>query len=140
MLASIIAEARISSAVVEEAKVFLARVLLPREITRSVVEKYIRKAFVTRTWHRLGREQRMLLLLTRRLVARVRSPVLRRVLEKIFLEIELATVRGRALLLGIARILGRGAETLTKYLKNVTRLLVEGLQLLNHPLYTNPTL
>jgi len=66
----------------------------------QTIEKYIRKAMQTRTWYCLERIQRAILILTRRLPL-IKSPVLKSILYRIFLEIEMFTTRGKALFYGI---------------------------------------
>ena len=60
-------------------------------------------------------------------------PILRRVLERIFLEIELSTLRGRALFAGIIAVLEKGVLRARDILGSLGRVLVIGLSLLNSP-------
>ena len=117
----------------EKAKELLAQIIFPKKITRQVIEKYMRKAMQIHAWHRLDRIDRVLLILTRRL-PRVRSPVLKNVLYKIFLKIELFTTRGKALFYGIILSMQNAMHKLCELLKNVSRLLTIGLFYLNNPI------
>ena len=118
--------------VVEEAKGLLAQIILPRRITGRVIEKYIRKALIVRAWHRLGAEERALLILTRRL-PRVKSPVLTSVLRRILLKIEMLTVRGQALFYGIILTMQSTLGRILRPLINIPRLLAIGISYLNNP-------
>jgi len=119
--------------VVGKAKELLAQIILPKKITRQVIEKYVRKAMQIHAWYRLDRIDRVLLILTRRL-PRVKSPVLKNVLYKIFLKIELFTTRGKALFYGIILTMQNTMHKLCDLLKNVSRLLTIGLFYLNNPI------
>ena len=118
--------------VVERAKGLLAKLILPREVTKQVVERYIRKAMQIHIWHRLGREERALLIVVRRFNL-VRSPVLRSVLHRIFLEIEMFTVRGKALFYGIIISMQSYMHRVSEEHKNVSHLLATGISYLNNP-------
>jgi len=122
-----------SSPLAERARGILAKATLPRVITSAVIDRYVRKAWRSGAWRSLPREARALLLLARRVVAVVRSPILRRVLERIFLEIELSTLRGRALFAGIIAVLEKGVLRARDILGSLGRVLVIGLSLLNSP-------
>ncbi len=113
--------------IISKAKSVLAGLILPRRIGRFEVERYYRKAHRTRAWRRLSREARALLQAARRVVrAEVRSPALRSVLTEIFLSIELHTLRARAMLHALIKLLARGAEVISERL-NPSTLLVIGL-------------
>lgn len=115
--------------VVCEAENLLAKMILPKRITGNVVIKYVRKAIQVRAWYRLRRIDKLILLLTRRLPL-IKSPVLRSILYKIFLQIELCTVRGKALFYGIIIAM---KNMLDNILNNASRLLTIGLFYLNNP-------
>ncbi len=117
----------------EKAKELLAQIIFPKKITRQVIEKYMRKAMQIHAWYHLDRIDRVLLILTRRL-PRVKSPVLKNVLYKIFLKIELLTARGKALFYGIIIFMQNNMYKLYDLLKNVSRLLTIGLFYLNNPI------
>ncbi|MCY0867653.1 MAG: hypothetical protein OWQ48_00245 [Desulfurococcus sp.] len=134
LIASSLAEkavAGFSERILEGAERRVAEILVPRRVTRGVVEKYIRKAIANRSWYTLPRVTRILLLLVRRL-PRVKSPVLTGILREIFLKVELASLKGRAILYGILVALG---GRLTEILGNVKRLLTLGLFYLNQPVH-----
>ena len=101
-------------------------------MTRQVIEKYIRKAFQIRAWHHLTRLDKSILILTRKL-PRIKSPVLKTVLKKILLKIELHTIRGKAILYGIIISMHKTINKLQELLKNISLLLTIGLFYLNNP-------
>jgi len=117
------------------AKSLFADLILPKEITQAVVERYFRRALRNGGWRRLTRYQRALLFVAARVVKVVRSDILRRALQEIFVEVELATTRGRALLMGLTLTLNKAGEKLLQYLRNLEELLCIGLNYLNHPLF-----
>ena len=116
------------------AKELLAQIILPKKITSQVIEKYIRKAFRVHAWPQLKRMEKALLILTRRL-SMIRSPILKSILHKIFLEIELHTIRGKALFYGIIISMKNTMHKLHELLKNTSRLLTIGLFYLNNPMH-----
>lgn len=120
--------------VVEKAKALVASIILPREITGRIIEKYIRKAILNRTWYTFPRETKILLMLTKRL-PRIKSPVLAKILGEIFLKIDLATTRGKAYLYGVIIAMQNTLHGLEELLKNTKRLLTIGIFYLNNPLH-----
>lgn len=123
---------RISANIDHEVRNILVRLLVPREVTRHDILSYIRKALRTGAWYSLNRAQRSLLWLASRVVNVVRSPVLKKVLKEIFLQIELAGVKGRALYYGLLVMLSRGI-TLKDAARNLSTLLYVGIGYLNNP-------
>ena len=115
----------------ERAKAYVSALLLPQDIDRSVIRRYFRRALRNKAWSRLSREARALLYLASRIVDRVKSRLLRGALLNIFLEIELAVARGRALLVAVAHLLSKGLKPLKN---SLGKLVVMGLNILNHPL------
>ncbi|MET1160150.1 MAG: hypothetical protein ABWW65_04235 [Thermoprotei archaeon] len=105
---------------------------LPDNISPRVIEKYIRKAIQSRIWYYLSRVDRALLILTRRL-PRIKSPVLKQVLKKIFLEIELYTIRGKALFYGLLIAMKNPIYKLEEIIHNIKRIITIGIQYLNNP-------
>jgi len=134
LVASLLAEAAesLEGEFVESVKGALAKIVIPERIDGVVVEKYVRKAMRFGVWGRLRPEARALLLALRRW-GPVRSPTLRSIVEGILLEIELCTVRGRALFYGIVVSLKSLGLTTREALKNVARLLYLGISYLNNP-------
>ncbi|WP_440059988.1 hypothetical protein ACSU1N_02205 [Thermogladius sp. 4427co] len=115
---------------VSKARRFIARVLLPRHVDRFVVEKYVRKAIRTAAWRSLRVESRALLLALRRFQGVVKSMVLKSILYDIFVEIELSTLRGRALFYGFIQAIRNGLE---QVLGDLKRVLTLGIFYLNTP-------
>jgi len=122
----------LQAGVVEAARQVLARVVLPSRIDGSVADRYIRKAMRSGAWRLLKPEARALLLALRRW-GPVRSPTLRSIVEGILLEIELRTVRGRAIFYGALISLKRLGLALSEALGSVRRLLCLGISYLNSP-------
>ena len=118
--------------ITEKAKELLAQIILPQEITRQTIEKYIRKAIQIRAWHHLKRLDKAILTLTRKL-PKIKSPTLKTILQKILLQIELHTTRGKALFYGIIISMRNTMHKLHELLKNIPRLLTIGLFYLNNP-------
>jgi len=116
----------------EKAKELLAQIILPKEITRQTIEKYIRKAIQIHAWHHLKRLDKAVLILARRLPM-VKSPILKSIIHRIFLEIELYTTRGKALFYGIVISMHDTMDRLHELLKNISRILTIGLFYLNNP-------
>ncbi|AFK50622.1 hypothetical protein TCELL_0197 [Thermogladius calderae 1633] len=114
------------------AREVVARVLLPERVDGSVVEKYFRKALRHGAWRRLPAHSRGLLLALRRWGV-VKSPTLRAVLREVFLEIELYTLRGRALFYGAIVALAEGWGRLGELVSKASRLLTLGIFYLNLP-------
>ena len=117
--------------VVERAKEILASIVLPKTISRWVIEKYLRKAMQIHIWYRLDKIDRVLLILTRKL-SRVKSSVFKSVLYRIFLKIGLFTARGKALFYGIILSMQNTMYKLHDLLKSIPRLLTIGLFYLNN--------
>ena len=118
--------------ITKEAKDLLAQIILPQEITRQTIEKYIRKAIQIHAWYHLKRLDKAILTLTRKL-PKIKSPTLKTILQKIFLQIELHTTRGKALFYGIIISMSNTMHKLHELLKNIPRLLTIGLFYLNNP-------
>lgn len=123
---------RISADIDREVRNILVGLLVPREVTRHDMLSYIRKALRTGAWLSLNRTQRSLLWLASRVVNVVRSPVLKKALEEIFLQIELAGVKGRALYYGLLVMLSWGI-TLRDAVRDLSTLLYVGISYLNNP-------
>jgi len=116
----------------QRARELLARILLPDEITGAVAERYVKKALRTGAWRELRPESRALLMVSRAWKV-IRSKFMKGILFSLFLEIELHTLRGRALFYGIFISLKRGMGTLGRALESIERLLAIGIFYLNNP-------
>jgi len=80
-------------------------------------------------WYKLKQESRALLIASKSLLV-VKSPVLKNILRGIFLEIELCTLRGKAVFYGVLVALRQG---LIEALGNFKRLITLGVSYLNLP-------
>ncbi len=134
-LASALAEAQ-DSTLTQKAKELTAKVLLPKNITPQTVEKYFRKALRIKAWHHLNQIQKGILYLTRKLT-QIKSPTLKETLKQIFTEIELHTLKGKALYYGIL-ILQKDLTLkhtlkISNIIKQATTLLAIGISYLNNP-------
>ena len=110
----------------------LANVLLSKVIDRGVIERYIRRALRNGSWFKLSKLQRALLKVASRVVKVVKSPTLAEVLKKALLEIELNTLKGKALYYGLLTALSIG-EPLNKLLNRLTYVMMLGINYLNNP-------
>ena len=108
------------------------RITLPERITGELISRYVRRAIRLGTWRRLKPESRALLLVARRFTV-LRSPAVTSVVRGVLLEIEVRTLRGRALLYGILIALRDPFLRLAGVLKDVAKLLVLGISYLNNP-------
>jgi len=110
----------------------LNRVALPERITGEVVSRYVRRAIRLGIWRRLRPESRALLLVARRFEV-LRSQVVTSIVRRLLLEVEVHTLRGRALLYGVLIALRDPFLRLAGLLRDATRLLVLGISYLNNP-------
>jgi hypothetical protein len=110
----------------------LNRVALPERITGEVILRYVRRAVRLGIWRRLRPESRALLLVARRFEV-LRSPVVTSIVRRLLLEVEVHTLRGRALLYGVLIALRDPFLRLAGVLRDVTKLLVLGISYLNNP-------
>jgi len=108
------------------------RIALPEHITGELISRYVRRAIRLGIWRRLKPESRALLLVARRFAV-LRSPVVTSVVRRLLLDIETHTLRGRALLYGIAIALREPLLRLAGVLEDVVKLLVLGISYLNNP-------
>jgi len=122
----------IGGSIVDGAKDLLAKLLLPREISGKIVDRYIRKALRTNSWRVLRLENRALLLALRRWRS-IKSPTLKSILYRVFLEIELHTLRGKALFYGIIIAMKNYIHRLEEILRDMAKLLAIGISYLNNP-------
>lgn len=110
----------------------LSEALIPKVITHSVIESYVRRALHHKIWFKLSKVERALLKAASKVVRVVRSKVLAEVLKRIFLIIELTTLKGRATYYGLL-IMIRGERPKT-LLSKVKQALLIGISYLNNPL------
>jgi len=121
------------SELVEKAKEVLLSIVAPDNISRAVVEKLFRKALRVGAWSSLKPEQKALILALRKWRGVVRSRNLLEVVKRIFLEVELFTFRGRALLYGVAIAIKNGVNVAKDVLNNTVYILATGIMYLNNP-------
>jgi len=121
------------STVVEYARKLLLDLIIPDKISKSVVESFFRKALRVGVWRLLRPEQRALILVLRVWGREVRSRKLVEVVRNVFLEIELSTLRGKALLYGIVITIKSRVELLKDLLRNIGYVLALGIMYLNNP-------
>jgi len=119
--------------VVEHAKKVLLKLFIPSKISRSVIEKFFRKALRTGIWKSLKPEQKALILALRIWRREVKSRKLTEIVKGIFLEIELSTFRGKAFLYGIAITIKNRTGILKNIFKNIGYILATGILYLNNP-------
>jgi len=119
--------------VVEHAKKVLLKLFIPSKISRSVIEKFFRKALRTGIWKSLKPEQKALILALRIWRREVKSIKLTEIVKGIFLEIELSTFRGKAFLYGIAITIKNRTGILKNIFKNIGYILATGIMYLNNP-------
>ncbi|MEM1612937.1 MAG: hypothetical protein QXH02_06270 [Desulfurococcaceae archaeon] len=121
--------------VVEYVKSLMAKVVAPSlDPAGGTVQSYIRKAVRTGAWRSLKPESRALLLALRSWKRGVKSPVLRSILSRIFLEIELHTTRGKAIFYGILEAMRKAREVLSDLSGNLSKIIAMGIQYMNLPL------
>jgi len=98
---------------VEYVKFLMTKIMAPGfNSTGGVVQAYIRKAIRTGAWRHLKPESRSLLIALRGWRKPVKSHVLRSILLRIFVEIELHTTRGKAIFYGILEAMSKARELL----------------------------
>jgi len=125
-------EKELEQSVVYKAKEILAKMIIPKKVTGEVVSRHIRKAIRIGAWRYLQQESRVLLIVARRW-RMIKSPILRSVLYRIFLEIELFTFRGKALFYEIIISMKNSLYKLYELVKAYSKLLTIGILYLNNP-------
>lgn len=119
------------------ARELVSRLLLPKTLTRSILQKYIRKAIQNRSWFKLSQLQRALIYTASKIVEKVKSPILRQLLEEILLTIELATTKGQALYYGTILLTKQAPHLIKQLLTQTKQLLAKilflGINYLNNP-------
>jgi len=111
------------------ARSIVSKFLISRVVDRGVIEYYVRKALRSGVWFKLKQESRALILASRFLSV-IKSPVLNGILRELFLEIELCTLRGKAVFYGVLVALRQG---LLEALGDLKRLVTLGVGYLNLP-------
>ncbi|MCX8184136.1 MAG: hypothetical protein RMI56_04565 [Sulfolobales archaeon] len=106
------------------------KLLIPKQLDGRVVEQYIRKAVRVGIWGKLTPTSRALLRAVALWRGVVKSRVLREIVEELLLNIELHTLRGRAMLYGVLVATGAGLHSL---LNSVSSLLCLGISYLSNP-------
>ena len=109
----------------EEALNNVVNELIPKEVTKKTIIKYVTKARRVKAWHKLPKELRALLLTASKTLSKVKSQTLKQILQKAFMNIELQTLKGKALLIGYT-------IKITQKLKNLNPLYL-GITYLNNP-------
>jgi hypothetical protein len=122
-------ERGVSEDAVVLARSIVSKFLISRVVDRRVIEYYVRKALRSGAWFKLKQESRALILATRFLPV-VKSLVLKSILRELFLEIELCTLRGKAVFYGVLVALRQG---LVEALGDLKRLITLGVGYLNLP-------
>ena len=107
-------------------------VVLPGKVTDGLVSRFVRRAARLGIWRRLRPESRALLLVARRFSV-LRSPVAVSALRRAMLEVELLTLRGRALLFGVLVSLRDPCLRLSGVFGDVAKLLAIGISYLSNP-------
>jgi len=111
----------------------LAELLIPRDISYSLVDGYVRRAARRGLLHRIPPHRRAFLIALRAWLSKgykLRSKVVLELARVTLAEIEILTLRGRALAMGILVAIKRG---LSRALAKIEELLVIGLQHINTP-------
>ncbi|MEM2008690.1 MAG: hypothetical protein QXK50_05885 [Ignisphaera sp.] len=120
---------------VEHVKSLMTKVIaLSFDSVGGTVKTYIRKAVRTGAWRSLKPESRALLLALRSWKRSVKSLVLRSILTRIFVEIELHTTRGKAIFYGILEAMRGAREILSDLSRNLSKIIAMGIQYMNLPL------
>ncbi|MEM1510003.1 MAG: hypothetical protein QXZ48_08635 [Zestosphaera sp.] len=111
-------------------KQLILRELPPAGFTSDVIEKMFKKAVRLKIWKNLKPEARALILALRKWKNKINSPTLKTILEEIYVEIELNTLKGKALLYGVTIALRDG---LLEVIQSVKSLLCLGISYLSNP-------
>jgi len=115
-----------------KAEELLAKLLLPKEVSGKTIDEYIRKALRTNSWRTLKPENRALLLALRKWRS-IKSSTLKSILYRIFLNIELHTLKGKALFYGIILAMKNHVYRLSEVLIDTAKLLTIGISYINNP-------
>lgn len=134
LLAEAVAGEVASTALDSEVREALREVVPPRVIRGEVIGRYLRKALRNGVWRLLTRSERALLWLSSRIVTVVKSPLLADALKRLFVEIELGCVRGRALYYGLIVAVRSGMfGSVREALRDLQAVLCLGISYINNP-------
>jgi len=112
----------------------LSKYIAIEKIDLKTVESMIRRSMRLGAWRKLPEEKRAFLRAIRNFLKRgqrIASNIVIDILKKIYMEIEIHSLRGKAILIGIL-IRTRRSNSIDK--ENPEELLVEGLQYINRPI------
>jgi hypothetical protein len=112
----------------------LSKYIAIEKIELKTVESMIRRSMRLGAWRKLPEEKRAFLRAIRNFLKRgqrIASNIVIDILKKIYMEIEIHSLRGKAILIGIL-IRTRRSNSIDK--ENPEELLVEGLQYINRPI------
>ncbi len=130
-------------AVVEEKALEMAKTLLTPSgpLPRTTVQHLLRRALRNGAWRALTQNQRALLIAAAQAIVKTyRSPLLLEQLRSIWLAVELATARGKAVVAALTHLLAKGATQLREHLRrSIDSLIALGLQVLNNPQLPTPS-
>ncbi len=127
---------RIHNAAAAKALEKARELLAPKPpIPRNAVENLLRRALRNGAWRNLTPLQKALLVAAARAAKKIyRSPHLVEALREIWLAVEMATTRGRAIVAALASLLAKGLHTLHEVVsKGLETLIAIGVQVLNNP-------
>ncbi|MEM0474653.1 MAG: hypothetical protein QXS11_05105 [Zestosphaera sp.] len=118
-------------------KQLILRELPPAGFTSDVIEKMFKKAVRLKIWKNLKPEARALILALRKWKNKINSPTLKTILEEIYVEIELNTLKGKALLYGVMIALRDGIlqylNTTQETINSLKKLICIGISYLSNP-------
>jgi hypothetical protein len=112
----------------------LSKYIAIEKIELKTVESMIRRSMRLGAWRKLPEEKRAFLRAIRNFLKRgqrIASNIVIDILKKIYMEIEIHSLRGKAILIGIL-IRTRRSDSIDT--ENPEELLVEGLQYINRPI------
>lgn len=110
------------------------KLILPKEITKSIVQKYIRRAIHNKSWFMLPRERRALLkaLILAQITVVKNSKLKSLILEAIEF-IEKHSVKGKAILYGLIIVFNRFKTRVEPWFLKLETLLYLGINYLSNP-------
>lgn len=94
---------------------FFEKIILPKEVTKETLRKYIRRAINNKSWHKLPRERRALIkAATQAKISKIKNPTLKKIIHEIIIFIEKHSTKGKAIYYGIIITYNRFKTTTTK--------------------------
>lgn len=120
--------------VLEKASKIASMLMFRWPMRGSELKSYIKKSFRNGTWRSLSLVERAMLLTSSFFNREMKSSVLRDILFRILLKIEMGGTRGSAIFYGVAVMIGRGIEKINVLKKMIERVLFAGLSYLNSPI------